>query len=377
MFINLLNQRQLNKEQDQGGFVSLESIEAEEEVVDASKKSDLDEAAKKQEQEDAAAKAKEEDDARKAEEEETARKVAESQSSSDTKDITSEGGNQDDNGDFWDDVDRLRGEALEVDFGDVDPMTPEGALLIEQAARIDELNKFEENLKETHPRAHAYLTHILGGGSEEEFFKRAGEPDRIPTEAELENDVELQKREIIQANAAKGVSQKAIDAIIKAAIADDELEEMAKEARKERVTQQEKAVKDALEASNQAAAERTQSLANINKYVGDVAATGKIGNITIPEKDRKEFAKSVGSNIQYSNGKFLLVKELNDDNITKILQEQFFSYKNGNLEGLIEKAARTENTKRLLRTVPENKKPLSKQGSPNNEGIVTLGNIDD
>lgn len=368
---------------DGDGFIALEDINAEEEddVIAAAEKkaADLEKAAADQAKADAdkaeaekkALDDKATEDARKKEEEEAAITAAAGEGTPPNDDPDNEDGT------FWEDVDKLRGEALEVDFGDIDPNTPEGALIYEKAIRADEITKFEQNLLETNPRAHAFLAHILDGGKEEDFFKLAGEPGTLPTEAELQNSVDLQKDILTQDYKAKGLSDKAITATIKALITDDELEEAAIEALKN----QNKAREDGIKAVNrQAEVEtklRTEKIQEMNEYVSSIVNTGKIDNIIIPEKDRAAFAKEFASSIRIENGQFVSITPITEDTVTQVFKEKFFSFKKGNITDLIEKAAATANTKRLVRTIPNgNKKPLA-NGQKQESGITTLSDMED
>lgn len=369
-------ERQLHPEQGDGGtppakeFIPLGDIEAEEEVVsDDTKKADLEKAAAAQKLIDDK-KAEDDAAAEEAKKEKPEGKVEEPPEDDPEKPT-------DDEGTFWDDVDKLRGETIDVDFGEVEPDSPEGALIYEKAVRMDELNKFEQHLKDNHPRAYAYMSHILDGGKEEDFFKIAGEPGTLPTEEELETDIEKQKDIVTRNLKAKGNSDKTIERAIKGAIQDDDLEELAKESLKEEAKRQADALKEVEAQADKDTKERAAQIQVLAKYVNDVAAGGKLDNIIIPEKDRKPFAKTITDNVRYENGKFLLVTELNDANAIKVFKERFFSYKNGDLTDLIEKAARSENTKRLQRSIPQNKKPLATNGQRNDSNRMTLGEMED
>lgn len=376
MYFELLRKRYLSPDEGGSGgaaFVPLSDIEAEEEQTppsDPAKKTpDLDEEAKKQaaaEAEEAKRKEQEEADAKKAEEEAAAQQQQQNQQP-----------NEDDTN-FWDDVDALRGEALDVDFGDIDPNTPEGALIYEKAARLDEMNKFEEYLEKTYPRAYAFLAHMMDGGKEEDFFKIAGDPATLPTESELESDIDKQKAVITQNLKAKGLSDKIISTTIKQLITDDELEEASKDALKEEVKRRDDGVAAVKKANDDAVAERQKNIDQMTRYVGEVASTGKLGNITIPEKDRVPFAKAVNQSIRYENGKFYATTELTQENIMDVFREKFFTYKGGKLDDLIDKAARTANTNRLKRTIDntQQKKPLG-SGQGADSSAVMLGAMDE
>lgn len=374
MYLRFLNQRQLSPEPGGEGskeFVPLGDIDAEEEKTSvetpAKPPVDLEKAAADQ----AAA------DLKKAEDE-AAKALAETaKKATPPVDVSVAEEEPIDEGSFWDDVNKLRGEAIEVDFGDIDPDTPEGALIYEKAVRTDELNKFEQYLETTHPRAFAYLAHILDGGKEEDFFKVAGDPATLPTEAELENSIDIQKDVITRNLKAKGMTDKVISTIIKTAVVDDELEEMSKTALTEEAKKQADAIAAVKTASETSTKERQEQINEMAKYVSDVTATGKLENIIIPEKDRVPFAKAVNESIRYENGKFLMVTELNQENIMQSFKEKFFSFKKGNLDDLIDKAARTANTSRLKRSIPEGgKKPLA-NGQQHSSTFVSLGDMED
>ena len=152
---------------------------------------------------------------------------------------------------------------------------------------------------------------------------------------------------------------------------------MAKESLKEETARQAAALRAVEEASAKQNQERQAQIKQMNDYVSQVATSGKLDNIIIPEKDRAGFAKAVSESIRYTDGKFSIVTELTNENLMQAFKEKFFSYKKGNLEGLIEKQAKTENTRRLQRTIPNTqKKPLG-DGKNKDSKFVSLGELDD
>lgn len=275
---------------------------------------------------------------------------------------------------IFNDVDELHGEALEVDYGDVDPLSPEGIYIREQAIESRAIDRFESTLKERSPRAYAYLLHSLNGGSDDEFFQKAEGIGELPSEDTLEVDVDVQ-REMIERNLKrKGNNERQIKAILKAAEADDELEEMAKEALQEEKVYEKKRLED-LEAKNAEELEaRDASIAEMNTYVDQMVTSGKIGNIVIPEKDRKEFAKVFKDTLRLENDQFVSVTPLSQENIEETFQKEYFRFKKGNLEGLIERAARTQNTKRLVKTINTNPKVKSTDSDASRKQL-TLGDV--
>ena len=88
---------------------------------------------------------------------------------------------------------------------------------------------------------------------------------------------------------------------------------------------------------------------SMSNTIGSVVGDGKVGNFVIPEKDKAKFAQFVQDNMAFDGKKFYIYKEVDTDKIDKVIQEQFFSYKGGDLDSLIEARAKTEGAKRLKR----------------------------
>lgn len=277
---------------------------------------------------------------------------------------------------FWDDVDKLRGgDPIEVDYGDTDPLSPEGALIRENAVADAAIAGFENFIETTYPEAYAFLDHVMSGGKKEDFFKVAETLVTLPTEAELENDVEIQKQLVIRNMTAKGNSQKVIDATIKSLLADDILEEESKVALKDEQKREADSIDKVRKDAAAATEIRTKAITQMSGYINEVVATGEIGGLIIPEKDRKPFADALKQSIRLDNGKWVAVTELAEDNVQQYFKEKFFSFKKGDLKELVAKQARTENTKRLVKTLATDpKKP--KGSSTSGEITTTLGEIE-
>lgn len=277
---------------------------------------------------------------------------------------------------FWDDVDKLRGgDPLVVDYGDVDPVSPEGALIRENAVADNAIAGFENFIETNYPEAYAFLDHLMSGGKKEDFFKIAETLVTLPTEAELENSVEVQKQIVSRNMAAKGNSEKTIDIVLKGLIAADELEETSKAALKEETKREADTIDAVRKQSADITAQKTEAIGRMNGYIDTVVATGDVGGLVIPEKDRVPFANAVKQSIRYDNGKFIAITELNDANVQQFFKEKFFSFKKGDLKELVAKQARTENTKRLVKTLATDpKKP--KGSSTSGETYTTLGEIE-
>jgi len=277
--------------------------------------------------------------------------------------------------DFYKEVNEARGiDALEVEYGDVDPLSPAGVAIRENAVAEQAQEEFEEYLEAKYPKAYAYFAHIAAGKPEEEFFGNASDLENLPTEAELLASTEVQKEMVVKNLIAKGNSEKHANLLVKAAIEDNELEEMAKEALKERESARQAKLDDVKKANDDAQQEKTQAISKLGSVVDNIVATGKIGNISIPEKDRKPFAEALKKSVRYDNGKFMLVSELTDESKEELFSKEYFAFKKGNLGTLVQTAAKTENAKRLKATLPKDKVPTGRQEKKNE--MLSLSEVD-
>lgn len=277
--------------------------------------------------------------------------------------------------DFYKEVNEARGvENLEVEYGDVDPLSPAGVAIRENAVYESGQADFEAYLEKTYPKAYAYFAHTAAGKSEEEFFGNASDLENLPTEAELLASTEVQKEMVVKDLIAKGNTEKHANAIVKLAIEDNELEEMAKQALTSREAAKQAKIDDVKKANDDAIERKTQAINKLGTVVDNVVATGKIGNINIPEKDRKPFAEALKKNVRYDNGKFMLVSELTDESLNELFGKEYFAYKKGDLGQLVEAAAKTQNARRLKATLPKDKTPNARAEKKNE--ISSLSDID-
>lgn len=265
---------------------------------------------------------------------------------------------------FYAEVSKLRGgddEDLDVDYGEVDPLSAEGVVIRERALEERAILNFEAALEQKYPKAYAFFLHTVAGKPAEDFFGSSKNLDEIPTEEQIEASVEVQKDMVLQNLLDKGNSEKHAQALIKLAIEDNELEEMAKTARTEKAARQEAELNKLKEENDRQLEIKNKQITKINTYIDQVVDSGQIGNIQIPVKDRKEFAKSLKESVRYDEktGKLTMVTELSDESVTQEFAKEYFRFKGGDLKELVTAKAKTENVRRLKRTI----KPDSNKSS--------------
>ena len=271
----------------------------------------------------------------------------------------------DDSSAFYTAVTNLTGVELDVDYGDLDPLSPEGVAKRETTLAEAAIASQMDFLEKSYPRAFKVLEHEVNGGSVEDLFK-PGFKDYSKIELE-EANTEQHKMILKEYYLDKGIPEKKADLLIEA---DEDAEGgtfvAATGALKERVgiqeTQEKKILKDQREAAD-VQKEQDDSMRGI---VGDIATSGKIGNFQIGKADQEKFAAYALQSIRRDGkGGYSFVVPLDSKSINTVMEQAFFSFKGGDLSKLIEVKAKTQATQRLklgLKTV--DKKAGTGEGAP-------------
>lgn len=258
--------------------------------------------------------------------------------------------------DFWSDVSKLTGEEIEVDFGGVDPISPEGALVYAKAYRDAGIESFEAGLAEKYPIEYQALVMRMEGKDPSILYKE-GSFD-YTTLVIKEDDEDTQKSILKQDMKQQGLSDKRIDIMIKSIYDSGDLYTEAQDSLKRLKESQEESFEQErikIEAEKKLV---NQEISSFGGVVDEIVKKGQLGDFVISDKDKAGFHKFLAENIQYVNGKFVAVVPLEKDinKLNKQLQTEYFRYKNGNLKELVVKQAITENASRLRRTIRESTK---------------------
>ncbi len=78
---------------------------------------------------------------------------------------------------FFEEVEKLTGMEVDVDYGDVDPLTPQGVAIREKAVREAALNSWIEEIEVKYPAAFRALQHAHNGGDIADLFSTAASRD--------------------------------------------------------------------------------------------------------------------------------------------------------------------------------------------------------
>lgn len=284
-------------------------------------------------------------------------------------------------GTFWDDVDKLRGTKLDIDWDKqldttgkpIDPESPQGALIrermIEQAAR----DNFELYIQQTDPRGYQYLLHRQTGGTDEQFF--AQKTLTLPVYEEFKNSVDLQVSVYQRSLLNAGIPEKQAKMLTDQAVKDKEIFELADTAYKAQDAAEKKSIADLqskLANDEKVLGQRVQQL---SKALSDEITTGTGMKMVIPDAKRAGFKAYVEQFIEQDpEGNFVLVQKLDPRQLGEQLGALYLQYVKGNLSEIVQREAQTVTTKRLKRAVENTRDPLRTGSEPVNKK-KTLGEL--
>lgn len=275
---------------------------------------------------------------------------------------------------FWDTVNKITGEEVEVDFGDVDPISPEGVALREKAIRDQTATQFEKYLQEKDPRGYAYLIHRENGGSDEDFFNANRNDLVLPTDEELEKSVDAQTKVIKSDLKDKSLPDDIIELTIKHYIQNNLLLEKSKESLGNIKAGQEAYLESIKQKANLAEQEfnnKSNLLVNTIKNVIE-----KEVGFVVPETKKQEVLNYIQERIRYDEGKFYIVNEVNDSSLKTLLESQVFNYFQGDLKKIVTRQAKTIATQALRLNIENSKSTQQGTDGTKNTGGKPLTLMD-
>lgn len=278
---------------------------------------------------------------------------------------------------FWKDVEKIHGIKVEVDFGKVDPESPEGAALRDRALVDSTVADYLEYLKNSFPKSYKLLEHEANGGDIQELFQTS-KTDYSKIDLKEDNK-EQQKSILTDFYKAKGFDEKRIIRLLEA---DEDSEEglftVAKAALEDQKAKQvasEQAIIEKAKAAKAAKEDRDQQF---TKVIRQIADSGKIGDFEITDKKDKEgFYKFLLANT-YSDNKegYQVVLPINQESLNSVLQQMLFAYKKGDVSAYVKRAADTARVRKLKRKVDQHQDKASSQETNTQVDVNKLPTLD-
>jgi hypothetical protein len=275
---------------------------------------------------------------------------------------------------FYEKVHSLTGLELNVDYGDIDPLAPEGVAKREQAAYELGAVKFEEYLEKSNPRAYAFMMHTNLGGSEEDFLATAA--PSLPTREDFEESSDMKADWIKRDYMSKGVPEVVVDATIKELIKNNTLDETALKLYNNLETVQ----KDQLDALQAYTKENEINFRRqVDAVLGDVTKTISSTElmVDIPQAKRTEFEQYVVKHIGHNESGFFLTQQLAPDTLPDLIAGMYLQFSKGDLSAIVNKKAKTVATQRLRLRLKADKALERGGGSPPKpkDDYVPLGEL--
>ena len=257
-------------------------------------------------------------------------------------------------GSFWEDVDKITGNAYEVDYGDTEPDSPEGAAIREEVVSKKAIEDNLAYLEEQFPEGFKALMHVSNGGKLKDLFN--AETVDYKSLVIEDTNIEAQKAFMKDYYKEKGFS----DAKALRNVEDDEDSEEGlldnfKAALKEKQDAQDSATKNTFEKQEEAKKDQDAQDKKFGETVSSIINTGKIGNFQIAKKDAEGFYNHVLKHIERKNDGYALSVPLTNSNFQEQLQQLFFGFKKGDLSKFVAADAKTQNAKRLKRSMKKDK----------------------
>jgi hypothetical protein len=279
--------------------------------------------------------------------------------------------NEVDPAEFWKSVDTLTGKPVAVEYGDVDPLSPEGVAMRESAVREVAVEEFDEYMRVTYPRAYAYFLHTQNGGSDEEFFDTPaqGMVDR----AKFESDPDIQAHWITTDLVNRGVPAEVAKATVDSYIKSNSLKEKALEVYQATDASNRARLAEMEETNKKAQQVYTQSVQALNESITKTIKSDM--KLVVPEAKQREFQQFVLDRVQHDGKKFFFVQEVGQD-LNTALDALYLQYVKGDLKSLVEKRAQTKAVHRLgQRIKADATQTRGSASSSGSKGYIPLSQI--
>ena len=275
---------------------------------------------------------------------------------------------------FWNDVDKINGTEFEIDYGDVDPLTPQGAAIREQAVAESAIESFIGSMKQALPKVYQAFEHAKAGGAIEDLFT-PGEKDYSKLTISDEDEEHAsqvieeywRKKGVTDKNKLRNLVQVEMDS-------EDGVVTAGRSYLKELAAEQDKSREAKLLEAQEAEKKKQDKDQALLDSLQATVQEGKVGNIMVTKKDTAPFFEYVKSKLQRTaDGGYIVVDKLDASELEAQLKYEYFKYKKGDLSKLIEAKAKTENVRRLKTNVRKAKaKPKSSSTGGRNKGPASL-----
>lgn len=272
---------------------------------------------------------------------------------------------------FYEDVAAITGKTYEVDFGDVDPLSPDGVAMRDKAVEAQAVVEFEGYLESKYPKAYAYLNHLSSGGTDEEWKMPT---NSIPNRESIEEDADVQKAFTKSRLVRSGLEDDVADLVIQNYIKQNKLSEKALSL----YALEEQQEKQALLDINKAAKERELAYnQSINNYDAVLSTTVDDLAYRVPDTKKAAFLKYVQERTVFNGSEFYIQQKVDSTSLKSVTEALLFQFNGGKFDQLIAKGVNTKAAQRLRNTAAKDTKVVAGnvQTSKTSSKNVPLGEL--
>jgi hypothetical protein len=258
--------------------------------------------------------------------------------------------------DFFAEVNRLRGEQFDVDYGDVVPSSLEGMAIRDRAIEAHSYQKWNAELKQRDPRGAAYLLHRMQGGNDEDFFAR--KTLVLPDYELFKEDVNLQKQIYKSGLLRKGLSDVKAEALVKMAVDGNSLFQEADGEYQAQTEEDQRELARLTQMATQEAAAYQQKIDGLDQMLDQTFKASDL-KVIIPDSEQAAYAKFVRDLIQTDGKNFFIAQPLEPSTVKAITESLYIQFKKGDLSSIIARQAGTAVAKRNQIALGGTKRPAA------------------
>lgn len=275
---------------------------------------------------------------------------------------------------FFEEVEKLSGTTVDVEYGEINPLSPQGVVLRDKAIKEQALDSFLEEIESKFPQAFKALQHAYAGGDIAQLFTQT--TGRDYTKIELKDGDDALAKDILK-EYYKSRGVKSESKISKMIEADEDSENgIVKEAQvalQELKEEQEQSTAKILEQQKQKASEEKKKDQILVAAVDEVLEARKLGNFRIQDRqEAAEFKKFVLTSIRKGKDGYELATPLATNTLERQLQFAYFAFKQGDLSKIVQQKVTTENARKLSLKLSQEQSKSKRSTQEEQKNTLTL-----
>lgn len=257
---------------------------------------------------------------------------------------------------FFEEVNKVRGVDIKVEYGDIVPSSVEGIAIRERAIEEHAVRSFQQELAEKDPRGAAYLLHRMRGGSDEEFFAT---PTFVLPDYELfKEDVNLHRQIYKQSLLAKGLGDNQAQALVELAEKSNNLFSEADKAYSVQQESDRNALARLTQKADEEAKQYNNKVAEMDKLLVDTVKAPDL-KVVIPDTERAAFSTFMRTFVQSDGENFYIAQKIEPASIRQVTEALYIQFKKGDLSSVIARQANSLNVRKQQIALGANKKASS------------------